>query len=207
MPKLKLRFFDYHGGRGEVARIALQMGGIEYEDHRIPIAKWDDYKPNTPFAAVPVLEVDGVQIAQSNAINRYCGKLAGYYPEDPLEAAFCDEAMDAIEEFGAAIIATLGIEDAGELKAQRQALSDGPLTRYLKALDARLEARGGQYFADGRLTVADLRVFLWVRHIKSGGLEHVPADLPDRRAPNLAAHFERVKRHSKVVAYYEYRGI
>lgn len=207
MPKLKLSYFDFHGGRGEVARMTLQMGGIEYEDHRIPVAEWDDYKPNTPYGALPVLEVDGVQIAQSNAINRYCGKLAGYYPEDALEAAFCDEAMDATEEFSAAIIATFGIEDAEELKAQRQALTDGPLTRYLEALGARLEARGGEYFADGRLTVADLRVFLWVRHINSGGLDHVPADLPDRIAPNLAAHFERVKVHPEVVAYYKYRGI
>ena len=28
MPKLKLTYFDFHGGRGEPARLAPSMGGI-----------------------------------------------------------------------------------------------------------------------------------------------------------------------------------
>ena len=28
MPKLKLTYFDFHGGRGEPARLALSIGGI-----------------------------------------------------------------------------------------------------------------------------------------------------------------------------------
>ncbi len=52
----------------------------------------------------------------------------------------------------------------------------------LDRLQRRLVAHGGQYFADGRLTVADLKVFVWIRHLKSGQLDHVPVDLPDRVA-------------------------
>ena len=37
--------------------------------------------------ASPCLEVDGEVIAQSGAIIRYCGKLAGLYPEADLDAA------------------------------------------------------------------------------------------------------------------------
>ena len=36
MPKLKLTYFDFHGGRGEPARLALSMGGIPFEDDRVP---------------------------------------------------------------------------------------------------------------------------------------------------------------------------
>lgn len=207
MPKLKISYFDFNGGRGETARMALHMGGVEYEDHRIPVAEWKQHKAATPFGAVPVLEVDGVAVAQSNGINRYCGKLAGYYPEDALEAALCDEIMDAVEEVSTAIFATFGIQDPEELKTKREALAAGAITDYLRALGARLDARGGDYFADGRLTVADLKVYLWLRHIESGGLDHVPTDLPDRVAPNLVAHFDRVKSDEKVAAYCAYRGI
>jgi hypothetical protein len=28
MPKLKLTYFDFHGGRGKPARLALSIGGI-----------------------------------------------------------------------------------------------------------------------------------------------------------------------------------
>jgi glutathione S-transferase len=83
MAKLKLSYFDFHGGRGEPARLALPMGGIPFEDDRVPPSEWERGKPNTPFGALPVLEVDGQTLAQSNAINRYVGKLTALV-EGPL---------------------------------------------------------------------------------------------------------------------------
>jgi hypothetical protein len=44
-----------------------------------------------------------------------------------------------------------------------------------------------------------------VRWLKSGALDHIPADIVDRQAPLLAKHFERVKDQPKVAAYYEAR--
>jgi glutathione S-transferase len=82
MPKLKLTYFDFHGGRGEPARLALSMGGVPFEDDRVPPSDWQRRKPDTPFGALPVLEVDGQPLAQSNAINRYVGKLTNLYPSD-----------------------------------------------------------------------------------------------------------------------------
>jgi glutathione S-transferase len=69
MPKLKLTYFDFHGGRGEPARLALSIGGIPFEDDRVAPSDWPARKPDTPFGALPVLEVDGQTLAQSNAIN------------------------------------------------------------------------------------------------------------------------------------------
>ena len=82
MAKLKLTYFDFHGGRGEPARLALSIGGIAFEDDRVPPSDWASRKAQTPFGALPVLEVDGQVVAQSNAINRYVGKLADLYPSD-----------------------------------------------------------------------------------------------------------------------------
>ena len=65
-----------------------------------------------------------------------------------------------------------------------------------------LQSRGGEYFADGRLTVADLKVMVWVRSLRSGILDYVPADLPDKHAPKLVEHLERVLAHPKVAEYY-----
>ena len=96
MPKLKLIYFDFHGGRGEPARLALSMRGIPFEDDRVSPSDWERRKPNTPFGGLPVLEVDGQTLAQSNAINRYVGKITDLYPTDAWQAAFCDEAMEAV---------------------------------------------------------------------------------------------------------------
>jgi hypothetical protein len=59
MAKLKLAYFDFHGGRGEPARLALSIGGIAFKDDRVPTSEWPRRKPNTPFGGLPVLEVDG----------------------------------------------------------------------------------------------------------------------------------------------------
>ena len=40
MPKLKLTYFDFHGGRGEPARLALSIGRIPFEDDRVAPSDW-----------------------------------------------------------------------------------------------------------------------------------------------------------------------
>jgi glutathione S-transferase len=202
MSRIRLTYFDMHGGRGEAARLAMFIGGIAFEDVRIPFSDWPRVKPGTPFGAIPVLEVDGETVTQSNGINRYVGKLAKLYPDDPWQAALCDEAMDAVEDITNPVVATFSITDETEKKARRQALVDGPLSFHLARLEKRLAARGGTYFADGRLTVADLKVFVWIRHLRSGNLDHIPTDLADRVAPLLVAHCEAIGNHPRVMAYY-----
>jgi len=204
MQKLVLTYFDFDGGRGEAARLALYIGGIAFEDKRIPGKEWPKLRDQTPFRAMPVLEVDGKVITQSNAINRYVGKLAGLYPKDDWQAALCDEVMDAMEDISTQIAATIDLAPDAKKKA-REELAAGPITRYLEQMQLRLKAAGGEYFADKRLTVADLKVFLWLRWLKAGVLDHIPADLPARIAPLLVQHFERVIGHPKVAAYYAAR--
>jgi hypothetical protein len=60
MPKLKLTYFDMHGGRGEPVRLALTLGGM-FEDHRFAYPQFAEIRKTVPFGQVPVLEVDGVQ--------------------------------------------------------------------------------------------------------------------------------------------------
>lgn len=200
-PKLKLTYFDFDGGRGEPVRLALHLGGIPFEDHRIPGKEWPGLRDRMPFQAMPVLEVDGRAVTQSNSILRYAGKLAGLYPKDDLQALLCDEAMDAAEDIGTKISNTMALEGDAKKKA-REALASGPIPRFLEQLQARLQAAGGEHFADKRLTVADLKVWGWIRWLRSGALDHVPKDLADRLAPQLVRHAERMAAHPKIAAYY-----
>lgn len=204
MSKIKLTYFDIDGGRGEPIRIALSIGGIEFEDHRISFAEFGQMRASTPFNAVPVVEMNDGVYSQSNAMSRYFGKQAGLYPEDPWQAFLCDEVMDAIEDLMHFLIRTFGMQ-GDELKAAREKLADGAFTTYLKTLNARLEAAGGEYFAEDRLTIADLKVFVWIRSLKSGFLDHIPTDLVDKVAPLLVQHMERVANEPGVARYYEGR--
>ena len=205
MPKLVLSYFDFDGGRGEAARLVMHIGGIAFEDRRIAGKDWPALRDTTPFQAMPVLEVDGKVITQSNTINRYLGKLAGLYPKDDWQAVLADEVMDAVEDISTKIGNTMALEGEAKKKA-REALAAGPIPRFLQQIEARLKAGGGEWFVEKRLTVADLKCFLWVRWLKSGALDHIPADIVEQHAPLLAKHLERVKNHPKIVAYYAARG-
>jgi prostaglandin-H2 D-isomerase / glutathione transferase len=204
MTKLKITYFDFDGGRGEPARLALHIGGIAFEDHRIAGKDWPALRDKTPFLAMPTLEVNGKIVSQSNSINRYVGKLTGLYPKDDWQALLCDEVMDAAEDISTRIGHTLDLSADAKKKA-RQELAAGHITRYLEQLQARLKAAGGEYFADKRLTVADLKVFMLVRWLRSGALDHIPKDLVDRVAPLLVQHFELLASQPKIAEYYKRR--
>lgn len=204
MSKLRLTYFDFDGGRGEPARLALHIGGIAFEDHRIAGKDWPAFRDKTPFLAMPTLEVDGQVVSQSNSINRYVGKLTGLYPRDDLQAFLCDEVMEAAEDISTRIAQTIDLPEDAKKKA-REELAAGHITRYLEQFQARLKAAGGEYFADQRLTVADLKVVMLIRWLRSGVLDYIPKDLVDTVAPQLVKHFERVASHRKVAEYYQRR--
>ena len=202
MPEYKLTYFDFPGGRGEPIRIAFHAAGMKFEDHRISFEEFMQTRETMRFSCAPVLLVDGVEVTQSNAMLRFVGKMAGLYPEDSLQAMYCDEAMGAVEDLLHQIVHTFGLEGA-ELEAAREKLKNGWLTVYIKGLSEILERGGGEYFADGRMTVADLKVYVQVRSLRSGTLDHIPPNFVDELAPNLAAHEERIAADPVVVAYYE----
>merc|ERR1712018_334314 len=58
MPMVKLTYFDLEG-RGELIRLLLHAGNIDFEDFRFGFGERAKHKPNTPFGSVPVLHWDG----------------------------------------------------------------------------------------------------------------------------------------------------
>ena len=201
MSQLKLTYFDVHGGRGEPVRLALAIGGIAFDDHRFSFAEFPEVRKTTPFGQVPTLEVDGVTVTQCDAMLRYAGKLAGLYPNDAFQALLCDEVMYVVEESIVRLGPTFRMTGE-EQKAARLALVNGPMPVYLQWLEKQLLAHGGEYFADNRLTVADLKVFVDIRGLNSGRLDHVPTDLVEKVAPALNAHLQRISSLPAVQAYY-----
>jgi glutathione S-transferase len=201
MSQLKLTYFDFNGGRAEPARLAFHIGGIAFEDYRFAFADFPAVRTATPFGQVPTLHVDGVLVTQSDAITRYAGKLTGLYPTDAYQALLCDEVLGAVEDANHKLTPTFGLT-GDALLAARTALVEGPLKTYLGWLQTQLLAHGGQFFADNRLTVADLKVFAYVRGLASGRLDHVPTDLVERVAPAVHAHMQRTAATPAIAAYY-----
>jgi hypothetical protein len=96
MTNYKLTYFDFDGGRGEPIRIAFHIAGIDFEDNRLSFREFGEMRGSIRFSSLPILEIDGVAVSQSNALSRFVGKMAGLYPEDGLQALYCDEARTSI---------------------------------------------------------------------------------------------------------------
>lgn len=204
LPKLKLTYFDFDGGRGEAIRLALTLAQVPFEDDRLGREGFAAVREQLPYGALPVLYVDGKPLAQSNAIARYVGKLTDLYPADPWDAALCDEVLDTVEEVTTLIGVTMPL--AEDLKKERrQYLVSNVLPSLLKGLQARLTQSDGEYFSGGRMSVADLKVSDLVGWLCSGHLDHIPTDFVHTTSPALVRHHEGVKNHRAITSYYASR--
>ena len=204
MNQLKLTYFDFSGGRAEPARLAMHIGGIPFEDDRFAPSDFAEVRKSTPLNQVPTLHVNDVQITQSDAITRYVGKLAGLYPEDAFQALLCDEALGALEDINIKIGATFGLT-GDDLKIARGALATGALPKYLQWLQHQLENHGGEFLADHRLTIADLKAFVILRWLSSGKLDYIPSELVATAAPKLKDYMSRIAKIPAIAQYYSDR--
>lgn len=92
-PKLKMSYFNVPY-MGEPIRNAFIIGGIDFEDHRVPYEDWSAMKPSMPFGSLPILTVDDDKVySQSDAILLYAGKITGLYPRCPEKAMKVDEIL------------------------------------------------------------------------------------------------------------------
>jgi Glutathione S-transferase, C-terminal domain len=88
-----------------------------------------------------------------------------------------------VEDITNKIAATLFLPEE-QKKAQRKALVDCAIPFYLTRLQQRLEAHAGRYFAADHLSVADLKIFVWIRHLRSGALDRVRLTCPIASRPS-----------------------
>eukprot|EP00899_Mesostigma_viride_P021464 jgi/Mesvir1/29319/Mv01575-RA.1 len=203
VPKnIKLTYFDIKG-RAEGARLALTIGNIPFQDVRVTREEFLAMKPNLPFGSLPTIEVDGQTFAQSNAILRYTGKLAGLYPEDPLLAMKADSILDGLEDVVGTLRPSMMEKDAEKKMELRKALfaPDGGMTRYVSGLSKLVAANNKEGYSVGdKMSIADLAIYNFVSTMKSGFLEGIPKDAIDAYAPLMAVH-RAVGSHPKVEAW------
>ncbi|HEY6728559.1 MAG TPA: glutathione S-transferase family protein [Polyangiaceae bacterium] len=199
MKKPKLTYFDNSASRGEECRLAFAVAGVDFEDNRIAFDAWASLKPNTPFGALPILELEGKPaVSQANAILGYIARKYELLPSDEWEALRVLSLLEAAEELRHTISKTFGIKDAAELERRRTELAQGPIRTWGANMERQIV---GPFVAGAQLGVADIKLFVVLGWLKKGVLDHVPSDVLDH-LPKLQALFENVKHHPRVVEWY-----
>eukprot|EP00177_Eucheuma_denticulatum_P006469 GFKZ01011783.1.p2 GENE.GFKZ01011783.1~~GFKZ01011783.1.p2 ORF type:complete len:211 (+),score=32.93 GFKZ01011783.1:394-1026(+) len=199
LPDLKISYFNTTG-RAEMSRLALVIADISFEDERFGPADWPRRKPTVPYGISPTLVIDGEQYAQSNAILRYCGKLAGLYPSDPLLALQVDEIVELFADVGAALFRG-NRDDPEDVRKSRELFVKEDVPRYFGGLEKRIEIFGGDLWAVGNdLTIADLAIYGGMGFMKNRKIDHVSEDVVDGFS-RLNKIYDAVHSHPKVVAW------
>lgn len=217
--KLKLTYFDARGP-AEVSRIMLKIGGVEFEDHRLPITKKPDGGFDVPeFASVkesglyaanmnrlPVLNVDGIIIGQSRAIERYIAQHCKLMGKDEIERALVDcitENVRDIKDRWGKVRLTGGLgKSAIKDEAVAKWFSGGELAEWLTKLDHSLPQPGTsnqqEYAVGDSLSLADISIWHLLRDYFTQYDNEVRAAEKKAKCAKLSRIANKVAEHSVV---------
>jgi glutathione S-transferase len=148
---------------------------------------------------MPVLEIPGKPaLAHSNAILVFIGRQHGLHPADAFEAARHEALMCAAEELRHTIGPTLRISDPEQRRQAREALAANELSTWGGQVERQLG--DGPFVGGATLQVADLKLYMIVRWLTTGTLEHVPTTVLDH-CPKLLRLYRAVDEHPGVKAW------
>jgi len=159
-PHVELRYFALRG-RAEVIRLTLEDIGIKYSDTRYSNEEWAKVKPDTtlfPFAQVPSLSIDGLDLVQTGAILRYLGRKHNLYGENALEQTNIDIAIggfeDLLQKYGQLVYDS-------EFETKKEKYLSEVLPVWLTHFERLLQKNhgGSAYFVGNRMSIADIVAF------------------------------------------------
>ncbi|KAH7707144.1 Protein GST-30 [Aphelenchoides avenae] len=178
MVQYKLVYFPVRN-LGEAIRMVLAYAEQKYEDVRIPFEDWPKLKQKMPHGHMPVLYVDGEELAQSQTIARYLARKYGLAGRGEWEQAKVDEILDFQKDLHkeclSYIFTSLGFQK-GDLDTLRSACLEA-LHKSLPVYDRQLRKSTSGFFMSSGFTVADFWVadFLYtIKGIEPSVLESYP---------------------------------
>lgn len=204
MPNLELTYFNAPG-RAEPVRVALFLAGLPFIDNRVDFAGFAALKAQgtLPLGSVPVMDIDGLRLAQTGAMLRYVARAGAtdLYPSDPFQAFLVDTCIDTFNDTLAnALLPSMFERDMAKKLELRVAFVAGPLTlacRYTEGLIAR---SGGPFLLGSAVSLADLVIASQLLAIQSGVLDGVTYEAL-APYPYLRGLAEAYLAHPRIQAY------
>ena len=203
--ELTFIYFDIPFWRAEVGKIALFLGGVEFNNKKITSEEFQRVKENghlddgtiIPFHQFPCLIVDGVSIAQTGGIARFCGKLSNMYPvTNDIAAAQIDQYLDIATDITVLVSSAGGEKDDDKRRIMRQEMCSGALGRKLQILDKNIAA-GSEWIVGQCMGLADIAIWRLMGWLSSGMLDGIPTNLLVGY-PNISRVCLAVDRHPRI---------
>jgi len=166
--KITLTYFNIPG-RAEASRTILAYAGVDFVDKRLGRDEFAALKATLPYKQLPLLEIEGYgSLCQSMTIARFLAKKYNLVGHDAFAEAEANEVVDAVNDAATLIYPVYKSTDAAEKKKMLAEVLP-KMEAALKNLEARLEARGGQFMAGNTFTWADICMYTMTAHLKMNG--------------------------------------
>ena len=196
MPMVKLVYFDLEG-RGELIRLLLHAGNIDFEDFRFGFADWPKLKPTTPFGSVPVLFWDGEEMAQTMAMVRFVARKVGMAGKSDMEFFKADMVACHFDEIWSKLPGMRFAATQEDRVAKATEVRDEFLPKWLTPLETLLEKRGGEWYSSGGATFADLAMMVALDFL------HAPEEMAFKDMDNLEKRRQVLDKYPLVKANYQ----
>ena len=141
MPTYKLYYFQARG-RAELVRWIFIQAGVPYEDIRFTQEEWKEFKPKTPFGAMPVLDIDGKIYGGSGPIARYVAEQHGLAGSNPVENFELATINDVIDDLVIRIMIQYYEKDEKKKEELKKEFNDTHLPKYFGILNKRITDNG-----------------------------------------------------------------
>ncbi|VDM81904.1 unnamed protein product [Strongylus vulgaris] len=201
MVHYKLTYFGVRGV-AETARQIFALAGQDFEDVRVSQEEFAPIKPNTPFGQLPVLDIDGQQIAQSMAICRYLARKFGFAGKSPIDEAIVDSLADQYTDYRVEIkpwfYPAVGIKEGNVEQLKKDVLLPAR-EKFLAILTKFLKKNSSGFLVGDSVTWVDLLI---AEH-SSLMLHLVPEFLEGY--PEVKAHMEKIHKIPNVKKWIETR--
>jgi len=176
MAKITLVYFGMEGKAGPIRNI-FAIGKVPFVDKIVKPEDLAEMKL-TP-GDLPVVQVGDLTINQSTDIIRYASKLAGLYPEDPLEALQVDSVLsNMMQIFEDTVIKAVysKLDKDTVIKTTKEFIDkkEGKLGMFLEKLDLQIGVGSSGYLFEFGLTGADLQLFQAICFLSMGILGGIP---------------------------------
>lgn len=198
MPQYVLTYFD---GRGvaETSRWLFALADQEYEDKRVTYVpgenpEWLKLKPTTPFGQLPMLEVDGVKLCQSNAIATFLALEFGFGGKTNLERARIAMILDCLVDVGKSVN-PIYMEKDETKKAELVTKLSEDIKTHLKNFENFVTENGHSHFVGNSITLADVAFTTGMDRLTSLIDPHL------ENYPKLKAIVDSTTNHPKIAAW------
>ncbi|XP_076810209.1 glutathione S-transferase 1-like [Clavelina lepadiformis] len=200
MPTYKLYYFNIRG-YAEMCRLLFAEAGVEYEDIRYTREEWPEHKPEMLFGQMPVLFVDGEQIAHSRAIVRYLAREFKLDGGNSLNAAKCDMWGEVLYEAFSKI--SFSEEDEAKKVQLMASVFKEDIHPKLYKYEKIIKANGGTYLLGEKISGVDIVMFSTLDVLN----DYIPDGKILEQHPTLKTLVEEVKKRPGIAKWLKERPV